>query len=310
MIYGYDTSEKIKSDAKLNVLKYSGPYGKGAFIGRYLTNAPSGEDKCLEYDEVKFLSDNDINIVSIFETYGGPLSYFTMARGISDARASVAAATDLGQPSGKPIYFAVDIPIYVDNQNQVQAIWEYFVGVSQILSDSNENPHGYTLGVYGCEGTCLTVRAVYPNAYTMQCNPKTNGSFSDWNLDQSQYNNGNPIWYNGVAVTIDVVTAQNGNYGGWKHTHTYPSNWTPSSDGIHHHKHCTNCGFVLKKKHSFPSAWSNYGNAKKHRKACTACGAYKYEPHSPNAVGTKCTKCGYEGNIILPSATDGEDSNE
>ena len=120
------------------------------FVQRYLRD--------LTVNEIQALHQAGLVIVSCFEE-GTPqhnatqLAYFTRAQGQRDGRRAFTQAQAVGQPAGRPVYFAVD----TDPSNaEQQAILDYFEGIAeghrQYLADmkaQNKPATPYTIGVYG-----------------------------------------------------------------------------------------------------------------------------------------------------------------
>ncbi len=78
------------------------------FVGRYYnTNNPS---KNLKLTEAQALSAAGITIVVVWENgFPTKASYFSNAKGVSDATAALKMASEsIGQPEGSAIYFAAD----------------------------------------------------------------------------------------------------------------------------------------------------------------------------------------------------------
>jgi hypothetical protein len=121
-----------------------------SFVQRYLRD--------LSRVECAALKKAGLMIVSCFEEGvkghdATTMSYFTRAQGQRDARRGFTQAQAVGQPSGRPVYFAVDTDPDV---SQRQAILDYVQGLSdghaQYLADmrsQNKQPVNYAVGIYG-----------------------------------------------------------------------------------------------------------------------------------------------------------------
>lgn len=210
-----------------------------------------------------------MKIVSLFQLSATSASSFTYQKGVNHATNAIACATALGQPNGSSIYFCVDYA-----PENLSIITEYFAGVYSVLINSSTNPNGYTMGVYGCAKVCKHIRSIYSGIKTMlwgttNCYDGTN--FTSWNI--RQYYPEKTIGSGATLMNIDVCGANSPGFGDWMHIHSY-------------------------------KAWSNYGNPALHRRECRYCTKYDYAAHIPNATNTRCTVCGYVGNISSPASID------
>jgi peptidoglycan hydrolase-like protein with peptidoglycan-binding domain len=110
--------------------------------------------------EARAASENGIQCVAVWESNPGgiDLTYFTRARGDGDGYTASAKARRIGQPSGRPIYFAIDNvdPLTSDDRALVE---EYFEGVRAGMARALAEPEGqaagvsYPVGVYGSWNT-------------------------------------------------------------------------------------------------------------------------------------------------------------
>lgn len=116
------------------------------FVQRYLRD--------LTRAEVTALRNAGFQIVSCFEEGNATnMAYFTRAQGQHDARRGFTQAQAVGQPAGKPVYFAIDTDPDV---RQRQVILDYAQGLrdgfTQYLADmkaQNKQPVNYAIGIYG-----------------------------------------------------------------------------------------------------------------------------------------------------------------
>ena len=282
---GYDTAAQLTSQSKLNVLihHHADPSTK-FFIGRYLKDdVPDPDDddgirssKQLTENEVKLISANDIDIVSIFELHTYKLKYYNQERGTRDAGWAVERAALLHQPSNTPIYFAIEIDFQNESNANLAKYKIYLDAIRTYLSNTTNNPNGYLFGYYGPSYSGMTVKIWYSNAYIMVGRPVYN-LFTNWTIKQQQPNV--TLTYNGVSFKVDIDTAKTQNYGGWQY-------------------------------HQYPNSWTNYNNASKHRRKCTLCNKYEYQYHVPNATGNRCIICNYIGNIVVPANSAGDITDE
>lgn len=135
-VYGCDTATTLDS-SKIQALANLGM----TVVGRYLpgSNYPIGTA------EKKRLLSNNFSIVSIWEK-GSPTSvnYFSTSRGTSDAKEAIQGASSIGQPSGTPIYFAVDYDASASDING--KIEDY---ITAIIAEFNRQNSPYKVGLYG-----------------------------------------------------------------------------------------------------------------------------------------------------------------
>src|SRR5437660_814658 len=121
------------------------------FVGRYYnTNRPS---KNLTLTEAQALSAAGITIVVVWENgFPTKASYFSNAKGISDATGALKMASEIGQPEGSAIYFAVD---YDASAADVSGpVSQYFQGVKGVFDAADQQ---YAIGVYGSGATCQSL---------------------------------------------------------------------------------------------------------------------------------------------------------
>jgi hypothetical protein len=121
-----------------------------SFVQRYLRD--------LSRAEVAALKKAGLTIVSCFEEGvkghdATTMAYFTRVQGQRDARRGFTQAQAVGQPQGRPVYFAVDTDPDV---SQRQAILNYVQGLSdghtQYLADMRSQKKqavNYAIGIYG-----------------------------------------------------------------------------------------------------------------------------------------------------------------
>ncbi len=129
-ISGCDYSDARPSPASLRSMGYH-------FVVRYLSGDPGGS-KDLSASEAKSLTAAGLDIAVVWETTG------TDARdgynqGIGDAKGAKSEAESVGQPSSRPIYFAIDFDA---ESGDAASIKEYFKGVASVLGLSRTGVYG------------------------------------------------------------------------------------------------------------------------------------------------------------------------
>lgn len=197
---GCDLAATINS-TNLQTLKNNGY----KYVGRYLP----GSNYPLTTTEKAVITGGGLFIYSIWEK-GSPtsVSYFTAARGTSDATAAITGAKAVSQPANTPIYFAVD---YNASSSDISgAILNYLQAVKAVFVNQN---YPYKLGLYG-PGALLEY---YKNTftYTMLAGATSwNGSASYSQFCLKQYPTIN-IGSGAGALSIDPNDS-NGAAGGWQ----------------------------------------------------------------------------------------------
>lgn len=168
-------------------------------VGRYL--GPESSWKALLKDEVHAITKAGLQIVSIFETNPTRASYFSKAKGISDAQDASKYAKAIDQPKGSAIYFAVD---YDAQTRDMTAIKAYFDGVKQTLKD-------YKIGVYGSYDVVCALKDQVD--YYWQTYAWSGGKLAG-HVHMHQYKNGQKLA--GIEVDFDEVLKEPGAWGAVK----------------------------------------------------------------------------------------------
>ncbi len=129
-ISGCDYSDARPSPASLRSMGYH-------FVARYLSGDPGGS-KDLSASEARSLTAAGLDIVVVWETTGTD-ARDGYSRGVSDAKGAKSEAESVGQPSSRPIYFAVDFDA---ESGDAASIKEYFKGVASVLGLSRTGVYG------------------------------------------------------------------------------------------------------------------------------------------------------------------------
>ena len=117
-------------------------------VGLYYFKASQFKD-LLTHEVAKKISSAGLKIFSVYENgFPTQVSYFTHDKANMDAHTAAVRSADAQQPSGTPIYFAVD---YDAELADLPAITTYFTEVRRVF-DVLEN--GHTLGVYSSGRVC------------------------------------------------------------------------------------------------------------------------------------------------------------
>jgi hypothetical protein len=129
-IKGCDYSDYRPSNATLSADGYS-------FVARYLSGDPGG-GKDITASEANTLSSGGFGIVLVWETTGTDASE-GYNQGVSDATKAQSEAASVGEPSTRPIYFAIDFDA---ESSSASAINAYFQGVASVLGLSRTGVYG------------------------------------------------------------------------------------------------------------------------------------------------------------------------
>jgi peptidoglycan hydrolase-like protein with peptidoglycan-binding domain len=106
-------------------------------VGRYYS---SSAWKRLTKPEAKALSEAGIRLFTVFENSGDP--ELSLEQGVHDAQIALQQATQVTQPEGSAIFFAMEHLPNGYNDSHVPGIKKYFGGLRQVLGGK------YKLGVY------------------------------------------------------------------------------------------------------------------------------------------------------------------
>jgi hypothetical protein len=120
------------------------------FVLRYYSHSAY---KNLSLGEARALSAAGLQIGVVWETAGIRASFFNRAQGLADASSALLMASQIGQPCGSAIYFAVDYNATVADLDG--PVGDYFTGVNAAMQVSG-GP-AYAIGVYGSGLSCSTL---------------------------------------------------------------------------------------------------------------------------------------------------------
>jgi len=152
--------------------------------------------------EARKLSAAGMKLFTVYEDTGHNLT-LTAAQGKTDGHNALEQATEVGQPTGTPIYFALEgLPNgYV--ASDLPAIRKYFAGVQQAIGTE------YQLGVYSNGLVCETLQDEGVCSYTWLSASKAFAGTRDfyrtgrWNLAQMT-----PLDQNWNRLSVDVDEAK------------------------------------------------------------------------------------------------------
>ncbi len=153
--------------------------------------------------EAQKLSAAGIKLFTVYEDTGHDLT-LTAAQGKTDGQNALDQAAEVGQPTGTPIYFALEgLPNgYV--ASDLSAIRKYIAGVQQVIDGK------YELGVYSNGLVCETLLDEGVCSYTWLSASKAFAGTRDfyrtgrWNLAQTT-----PLDQNWNGLSVDVDEAKN-----------------------------------------------------------------------------------------------------
>lgn len=197
----------MRSDAAYPAFREAGL----SFVCRYLC-PPGYSAKLLTVDEALAISATGLGIVSVWETNPTYAGYFTRDRGVSDAATARQVAQAVGQPNGRPIYYAVDMDLPT---SQYAALDAYLDGLLAVKSE-------YPVGVYGSFYVCQHVADRVP--WLWQTYAWSRGQIHP-KAQLYQYNNG--VLLGGVSTDLNRAFSDPG----WWRPHGEPVSPVPAPPG-------------------------------------------------------------------------------
>lgn len=156
------------------------------FAGRYYN--VNNHSKNLTLAEAQALTAAGIGIIAVWEN-GFPTAagYFNYQKGVYDGTSSYHYALDqIGQPSGTPIYFAVDYDASAPDTSG--PVTQYFQGVADAFQTISSGSPIYKIGVYGSGLVCSALLNGGKASYTWLAQSMGWGgsrTFTSFNLQQA-----------------------------------------------------------------------------------------------------------------------------
>lgn len=168
------------------------------YVGRYLGTGW----KCMQKAEADIIKAAGLQIISIWETAPTSVSYFSNAKGQSDAASAVSFAKAVGQPSGSTIYFAVD---YDAPSTDFAVIGDYFKGVQANIGTD------YKVGAYGHYGVVEYLKSNAIVDFFFQTYAWSSGKEASDFIHIYQYQN--DVAMAGIQVDHDQILKDPGAWG-------------------------------------------------------------------------------------------------
>jgi len=180
------------------------------FVSRYYSRGK--KPKIIRRAEALAITQAQMNIVAVWED-GSPTNagYFSRAKGVADGTEAHRRATEIGQPTNTPIYFAVDYDASVADVRG--AVSEYFRGVAEGLGAAGSGAFRYLVGGYGSGAVCewLLTHGLATFTWLAQSSGwRGFGAFKNWNIKQGATKS-----LCTLDVDLDSAVAQ---YGGFRVT--------------------------------------------------------------------------------------------
>jgi len=124
------------------------------FVARYYRH-PESRWPALSPQEARRLASLGVKLVALWEWHSARPAYFSYASGYADAISAYRQARGIGQPPDSAIYFAVD---FNAQGAALDAVRQYFAGVSAGLAAAGGGKPPYKVGVYGSGAVCDAVK--------------------------------------------------------------------------------------------------------------------------------------------------------
>jgi hypothetical protein len=156
------------------------------FVVRYHSRTTQQPQKRLSPREAAMLARADLDLVTVYQDRARAPEDFGRERGVQDGRSAFAFASQVGQPPGSAVYFAVDEDF---SSAQIEAVvLPYFEGVRAGMDDAAGGLSAYRIGVYGSGLCCTRVRDVHGLAQLAWLAQSTgwrgSAGFDTWNIRQ------------------------------------------------------------------------------------------------------------------------------
>jgi hypothetical protein len=159
---------------------------KFQFVGRYYRTAKS-KFPALSGDEARALSTAGLMVVALWESASDKIAHFSHSTGVDEGTSAFRQALLVGQPSGTPIYFAVDNDF--NAQEIAGPIRDYFRGIADGFAAIANQTASYAIGVYGSGLVCSTLTQQGLAKFSwLAMSTKWSGfkTFKDWNIKQGE----------------------------------------------------------------------------------------------------------------------------
>lgn len=159
------------------------------FVVRYHSARTQQAEKRLRPREAAELARAGLDVATVYQDNARLPGDFGRARGVEDGQAAFMAASQVGQPAGSAIYFAVDTDFSVA---EIQSfVVPYFEGVREGLSTAvNAAPLPFRVGIYGSGLSCQMLKEnlalVELSWLALATRWRGSAQYSTWNLRQSQ----------------------------------------------------------------------------------------------------------------------------
>lgn len=180
MIEGISTNRNCEASAAC--LRASGRQ----FVVRYHSRTTQQREKRLSPREAAMLARADLDVVTVYQDNAQEVADFGQERGVQDGQSAFAFASQVGQPPGSAVYFAVDTDFSA--AQIAAAVLPYFKGVREGMDAAAGGVSAYRIGVYGSGLTCTLVRDVHALAQLAWLAQATNwrgsADFDSWDIRQ------------------------------------------------------------------------------------------------------------------------------
>ena len=127
-----------------------------AFVIRYHSRTTTQPQKRISPKEAADLARAGLQVATVYQDNARRLSDFGFERGRLDGASAHTFASQIGQPPGSAVYFAVDTDFSAAEIQQV--VLPYFRGVKAGLDEAAGGTSALQIGVYGSGLTCRLVR--------------------------------------------------------------------------------------------------------------------------------------------------------
>lgn len=178
-------SKGISTDYNVGSIASALAAGGIDFVFRYYSAVDAA--KCWTKSESDMLSAAGLQVAVVYEDGPTSIAYFSKQRGLQDSAHACHLASQLQQPAGSAIYFAVDYDASI--QDVQGAITDYFNGVVQGMANASGGNPSYDIGIYGSGLVCSTILSNVPGVSYSWLSESTGytgtSTYSNWDVKQS-----------------------------------------------------------------------------------------------------------------------------